>query len=329
MNLKPLISSVLLLISSHVTSAADNWPSFQNGGTSRLDSDNVPLQWNSRDGIAWTFELAGYGQSTPVVWDDHVYVTSCSGQMKDNLRITALKLTSGEKIWDVKLANSSPEKNSNYISRAAPTPVADANGVIAFFEGGNVIALNHDGSALWERDLVQDYGPISARHGLGSSLEQDGHYVFVWIERSESPYVLALEKDTGKTVWKAAGVGKTTWSSPRLVSVGDGQHLVLSASGRIMGLEPKTGEQLWILEDVAYNTVATPMPLGEGRFLVGASEGRGEEPAAGSAKSNGVVQIRKEEDGKFKAGYQWRATKATSSFGSPILAGNNAYFVTN
>jgi len=317
----------VLLISSHVASATDNWPSFQNGGKIVVESNNLPLQWNPQDGVTWSVELEGYGQSTPVVWGDHVYVTSCSGEMKDNLHIRALELTAGEKVWDVKLANSSREKNSNYVSRAAPTPVADAHGIIAFFEGGNVIALKHDGSTRWQRDLVQDYGPVAARHGLASSLEQNDHHVFVWVERSDSPYVLAIEKNTGKTLWKSAGVGKTAWSSPRLVPVGDSKHLVLSASGRIIGMDPNTGEHLWSFEDVANNTVATPIPLGDGRFLVGASEGRGEQPTAGAVKSNGLVKITKEAGGGFKAAYQWRAAKATSSFGSPIVVGTNAYFV--
>lgn len=305
---------------------AENWVSFQNGGHLQTTAE-LPIRWGSDEGIAWTVALAGYGQSSPVIWNRQVYVTYCSGDMKDEMHLHALRLDTGETVWDQKLKNSTPEKNSSYVSRAAPTPVADSNGVIAFFEGGNLGAWQHDGTARWQRDLVQDYGPITARHGLASSLEQDDAHVYVWVERSDQPYVLAIDKSDGTTTWKSPGLGSTTWSSPRLVPVKDGHHLVLSASGRIVGLDPQTGKRLWELEDVANNTVPTPIPLGQGKFLMGASEGRGEQPVAGAVKSSGVVSIVRNDKGEFTATFSWRAEKATSSFGSPISADGNAYFV--
>ncbi len=306
--------------------ATDRWPSFQNGGQLRIEADNLPLTWSSAKAIAWNVALDGYGQSTPVIWSDSVYVTFCSGDMKEKLHVRALEFGSGETRWSHTLDNSSPEKNSNYVSKAAPSPVADDDGVIAFFEGGNLVALDHQGVVRWQRDLVKDYGAVTARHGLASSLEQDDRHVFVWVERSEAPYVLAVSKATGKTAWKVEGAEKTAWSSPRLVAVGDRQHLVLSAIGRIIGLDPASGQRLWRFEQVTNNTTPTPIPLGEGRFLIGASDGRGEQTAP-SMKSNGIIQISKDKNGEYVADYLWRADKATTSFGSPIVAGNNAYFV--
>lgn len=291
-----------------------------------MEANGLPLTWNGESGIAWSRDLAGYGQSAPVIWNENVYITYCAGDMKEQLHVLALALNSGEKKWEQTFANSTPEENTNYVSKAAPTPVADEDGIIVFFEGGNLVALDHHGESRWERDLVQDYGSISARHGLASSLEQDQDQVFVWVERSEQPYVLAVAKSDGTTTWKVDGVGKTAWSSPRLVPVKESRHLVLSAMGKIVGLEPSTGRRLWQFEDVANNTTPTPIPLGGGRFLLGATEGRGAQPAA-PIKSNGVIQISEDDDGNYAAEYIWRAEKATSSFGSPIAGGGNAYFV--
>ena len=108
--------------------------------------------------------------------------------------------------------------------------------------------------------------------------------------------------------------------------VGDDKHLVLSAIGRIVGLEPTTGKLLWEFDEIANNSTTTPMPLGNGRFLIGASEGRGETTVT-PVTSNGVVQISQQVDGAYQARFLWRADKATSSFGSPIFAGGNAYFI--
>ncbi|MEM6672053.1 MAG: PQQ-binding-like beta-propeller repeat protein [Planctomycetota bacterium] len=322
-----LIALLGLCASSADETAVEAWTAFQNGGRPPAESAaKAPLEWSPEEGVLWTAELDGYGQSTPLVWGPHVYVTLCAGDMKDRYHVRALRIADGEAVWNYELDNSSPQKNSVMVSRAAPTPVVDARGLIAFFEGGNVVALDHEGKERWKRDLVEDFGDVEARHGLAASLEQDESSVYVWVERSENPYVLALSKESGETLWRADGVGGTSWASPRLVPVADGAHLVLSGSGRIVGLDPATGARLWELEDVANNTSSTPVPLGDDRFLIGASEGRGEQPSA-AKKSNGVVRIAAAEDGTWTADFVWRARRAMSSFGSPVASGGNAYFV--
>jgi outer membrane protein assembly factor BamB len=303
------------------------WPSFQKGGDPSVADDNLPLHWKPGEGIAWQVELQGYGQSSPVVAGQQVFVTSTSGPNKETCHLAAFQLSDGEKRWQLDLANPSPEESTNYVSKAAPTPAVDQERLIALFEGGLLLATDFTGQILWQRNLVEDYGPLAARHGLGSSLEQDEQRVFVWLERTEQPYLLAVDKETGKSIWKVEGMGATSWSSPRLVAVGDGAHLVCSASGRVSGFDPATGVRLWELDGVANNTTATPFPLTDGRFLLGASEGRGEEAGGNGAQSNGVIQIRRREDGSYTAEFIWRARRATSSFGSPVVADQLAYLV--
>ncbi len=309
-------------------SAADSWTGFQNGGALTRHGAPAPQTWSPDQGVSWDVALAGYGQSSPVVEADQVYVTSTAGELKEKLFVEAFDRHSGKRLWVHEAKNSSPTKNTLYVSRAAPTPVCDADGVIAFFEGGNLVALDHQGQLRWTRDLVAEFGAIASRHGLGSSLEQDETHVYVWVERDEGPYVLAVAKKSGATVWKVDGLGVTSWSSPRLVPVGEGTHLVLSGSGKIAGLDPESGKRLWTFDDITGNTTPTPIPLGDGRFLIGASVGRGETAnASRAAESNGVIQIETTASGAFQASFVWRATKATSSFGSPIAYQGLAYFV--
>ena len=325
--LKQLLPSLLAIAacSAVVAEGADHWSEFQNGGAS-VASNDLPVRWSPESGVAWRASLAGYGQSTPVIHGNVIYVTSTSGEQKERLHVEAFDCRSGKRLWSHEARNSSPEKNSSYISRAAPSPACDAAGVIVAFEGGNLIALTPEGRVRWQRDLVADYGPISARHGLSSSLAQNGELAFVWIERKDDPYILALAKSDGKTVWKTTGLGATSWSSPRLVPVGNGEHLVCSASGKLAGFDPQSGRLLWTFDDISNNTSCTPMPIGSGRFLIGASDGRGETSGAGAA-SNGVIEVKKGQDDNFAAAFVWTAKKASSSFGSPVVAGQSAYFV--
>jgi len=302
-----------------------NWTSFQNGG-SPISDESVATDWSPESGVTWKTALAGYGQSTPVAFEDQIYVTSVSGDNKEQLHVQALDAKTGQEVWQVQMKNSTPEKNNSYVSRAAPSPVCDSLGVICFFEGGNVIALTHDGKQRWAIDLTQTEGSVKTRHGIAASLEQDQDRVFIWVERETDPYVLAVNKSDGSIDWRSAGLGTTSWSSPRLIDVDNARHLVLSGSGKIAGLDSKTGKREWEFNEIGGNTTPTPIPIKEGQFLIGASVGRGESSDGKTAKSNGVIQVKPTADG-FAASWLWQAVRATSSFGSPICFNDQAYFV--
>jgi outer membrane protein assembly factor BamB len=324
------LSAVATLASVTTIVGADapgQWPAFQNSGQTVIVSDAIPTKWSADQNVAWTSEIPGYGQSTPIVANDQVVVTSTSGENKDNYHVASYAIETGKKLWQFDAKNPSPFANTPMVSRAAPSAIATTDGFIAFFEGGVVVALDKNGQKIWEKDLVALYGPIEARHGLASSLEQNTDNVFVWIERTENPYLLALDKRSGDEFWKAPGVGATSWSSPRLIPVGDQQHLVCSASGKIVGYDPATGNRLWGFTDISNNSSCTPMPVGSGTFLMGASDGRGETTPGAAAESNGLIEVVPQSDGTFHVGFKWRATKATATFGSPIVVGKTAAIV--
>ncbi len=233
---------------STIVASAGDWTRFQGPIPSDVDVARLPLTWGPQENIAWTADIIGYGQSSPVTFGEQVFVTSISGPKKEKCHIAAFDLNSGKKLWQHDLDSATQAENSNYISKAAPTPVVDASGVVCFFEGGNLLSLTLDGEVRWQRNLVEEFGVIESRHGLSASLEHNDDRVFVWGERSKEPYVLAVEKSSGKDLWKSTGLGVTSWASPRLVPiVGESlrdSHLVLSGIGVLAGLDPATGKQL-------------------------------------------------------------------------------------
>lgn len=306
---------------------ANGWTGFQGPVPADANVKALPLTWSPSDGIQWKVSLPGYGQSSPVTWGSHAFVTSISGPRKEKCLVTAINLENGETVWSREFDAASQAENSNYVSKAAPTPVVDAEGVTCFFEGGNLLSLTHAGEMRWQRDLVKDFGPIESRHGLAASLEQTDDRIFVWVERQADPYVLAVDKKTGRDIWKVPGLGVTSWASPRLVPVDGGSHLVLSGIGLLEGLDPQTGKVLWKFDGIKGNSTPTPVPVGDGKFLIGATVGRGEGDSGKAAESNGLIAIRKGDDGTFRAEYIWKAKRATSSFGSPLAYRGLAYFV--
>lgn len=322
-----VLLSLVLAPCAYAESPGASWSHFQNGGHPSVDVGSIASTWSPDENIAWVADIEGYGQSTPVINDGSIYVTSVSGDQREQYHLAAFALTSGEKLWQVNFDNPTLKENTVMISRAAPTPMADADGCIAYFEGGIVAAVNHDGELRWQRNLVSDFGKGDTRHGFAASLEHDDTRVYVWVERSEDPYLLALDKTSGKTIWKTRGVGSTSWASPRLVPIDGGSHLVCSAKGNIIGVDPESGSLLWEFTDIANNTSCTPIPAGNGRFLIGASDGRGEDTAGAGAVFNGVVEIKNQSGDGFSVSFLWHAEKASCTFGSPIIAGGTACIV--
>ena len=306
--------------------AVADWPAFL-GGAMRSESASFtpPTQWSAEKGVRWQSPLVGHGQSSPVVVGDNVYVTAIDGPMKERNLVSCFDLQSGKQRWQDVSPSSLQVKNDVYTSRAAPTPVADAAGVYAFFESGNLIALDPAGKVRWSRDLLKDYGQYEGRFGLGGSLAQTDDRVFVLADNEGPAYILALNKSTGETLWKTDRTSRTAWSSPVIVPVNGKPQLVVSAAGSIDGYSTETGERLWSFDDVGGNTVASPFFIKDATFLIGASPGRNGESSEGSRRSNGLVTIAFA-DGKYQPSMAWRNEKANSSFGSPIAHAGHAYY---
>ena len=288
--------SILLMSTCFVAlaSARADWPSFLGGAQRGKIDVALPLKWSSDSGVTWTADLPGHGQSSPVQVGDHVYLTAVDGPNKETNLVLAYDLNSGKELWRYESQSGLPVKNDVYTSRAAPTPVADADGVYAFFESGDLVALNPAGEVRWKRSLIDAYGKYAGRFGLGGSPAQLADRIFVLADNDGPSYLLAVDKKSGETIWKTDRSSRTAWSSPMIVMVEDQPQIVVSSGGSVDGYDVDSGEQFWSFDDVGGNTVASPVPFGDASFLVGASPGRSGENAEGAKQSNMAMQIKKE-----------------------------------
>ena len=134
------LHSVLVCLATLIAGTASaeqpTWSEFQNGGELALADAKLPIEWSPEKNIAWTADIEGYGQSTPIVAHDQIVVTSTSGENKDNYHVASYSIDIGEKKWQVTRQNPSPYKNTPMVSRAAPSAIAIEGGFVAFFEGG-------------------------------------------------------------------------------------------------------------------------------------------------------------------------------------------------
>ena len=308
----------LLTLCGLITAAAGgdrSWPSFRGQGDSQATEANLPVVWSDTQNVAWKKDLPGFGQSSPVVWKDLIFVTSVKGENKETLQVTCLKVESGAVAWEKEFPASKLAKVSDYISRGAPTPVVDADRVYAFFESGDMIALNHAGESVWNRSFTKEYGEFQGNHGLGSSLAQTAETVIVLADHSGPSYLLSLDKPTGKTIWKKDRTARVSWSSPIVCAGPGGQEILISSNGVVECVAAKSGDLIWEVTDLKGNTVASPSVTEQGVVI-------------GSSQPGDNLLIRRGGTGNVtKTHIAWRATGATSSFGSPVVNDGRAFFV--
>jgi len=295
------------------------WTSFRNGGTSH-GAGEYPINWSPENGILWQQELDGYGQSTPVVFGQQVFVATVVGPMKETCCISSWDLTSGRSLWSHEFP-AATQSASNYMhSRAAPTPVVDASGIFVFFEGGDLIALNHDGEKLWHRNLAEDLGPFENNHGLGSSPAQTEDLVILTLEHQGPSCLVAFEKSSGETRWKVDRPSGNSWTSPIVVDSANGPRVIVSSAGSVTAYEAESGQVLWSMEGLEGNSVPSPTAHGNHLFIGARLPEFGESSAA--AKSNLCLHLTGD-----SYDVAWQAEKVLCDYASPVVAEDCVYFL--
>ena len=292
----------------------ESWPAFRGNGHSVSDAQDLPLRWSSDEGVAWQAPLPGYGQSSPVVWKNRVFVTCVEGAQKETLHLACIELRSGKALWTKQLPASQKEANDGYHSKAAPTPAVDARRVYAFWETGDLVAFDHAGALDWQRSLTHEYGPFRGNHGLGSSIALSEKAVIVLVAHGGDCYLLAVDRNSGKNTWKVAQPSGAGWSSPVVTRLGNREVVLVSISGRVEAYSASDGARLWSFTGIEGNNVPSPAVAGE-HIVVGSRV-----PGSNLALSS---------DGKKKSPPKvaWKAMGVTSSFGSPLAYRDSAYFV--
>ena len=243
-----------MLIACGPAEAADaDWPQFRGPTGMGVSTDKAapPVEWSASKNLAWKIELPGAGTSSPVVFGQRIYITCYSGYNlpgaeggeQENLKrhLVALKRDTGQLIWDKTVPPKLPEQARirDGHGYASSTLAVDKDRIYAFFGKTGAFAFDHEGKQLWQVDVGDDI------HGWGSAASPVLHGDLVYINASvESSSLIALDKKTGAEKWRVRGI-KESWNTPILVDVKGKTELVVAMMGKILGFDPKTGEELW------------------------------------------------------------------------------------
>src|SRR5689334_1876425 len=148
-----------------LSARAENWPRFR-GPTGQGESSetNLPLKWSESQNVAWKADVAELGWSSPIVWNDRIFLTGTSDN-GTTCHVICINAKDGKSIWNTEVFKQTPTRKEQQNSYATPTPVTDGQKVYAFFSGGGAAALTFDGKVAWTNT---DH-PFYSRHGLGAS----------------------------------------------------------------------------------------------------------------------------------------------------------------
>lgn len=323
-NLKLVLTLFFGLLSSQLE-GAENWSGFRGNGSNISQANKLPLIWSPKKGIRWKQTIPGYGQSSPVIRGNQVYVTSIEGPQQETCLVHAFDISNGSPIWSKEFNASQTKKSSSMVSRAAPTPVIDEKGVYTFFESGDVVAYSHSGSELWRRSLVKDYGKFISNHGIGNSLAQTKNHVIVLTAHDGPSYLLALDKKTGETVWKTDRESGVAWTSPVIANRTGTPEVIVSSRGTVKGYHGETGKLLWTHTGLSGNTIPSASVFGN-YILIGAAMSRRNPNAEKASASNCCLKL-VTVDGKPGYKVLWKAKKAVSYYCTPLAYEGCAYFV--
>ncbi|MDF1811326.1 MAG: PQQ-binding-like beta-propeller repeat protein [Verrucomicrobiales bacterium] len=308
-----ILSGILLLTACGQAEDSNAvWAEFRGSGQSFAKDAGLPVEWSDSKNILWKKALAGEGQSSPVIANQSVYVSSTGGDQKEHLYLEAFALDDGALQWKAEFAaTQKPEKVTDMISRGAPTPVVDSHGVYVFFESGDLFGLDLEGNTVWERRLATEFGEYVGGHGIGTSLVNTPDHIILSIDHDGPSYLLCVKKSDGSTVWKTERSSRVSWTTP----VYRNGEIFVSSNGSVDCYDSATGKQIWTVTGIKGNTVASPT-LQDDLVVVGSSN-PGDCMAIKAGGSGDVTDTN----------IVWRAAGVTSSFGSPLIHKNLVFFV--
>ncbi|MCI0459525.1 MAG: PQQ-binding-like beta-propeller repeat protein [Gemmataceae bacterium] len=271
--------SAITLASLVCASWADNWPAWRGpDGTGVSAERHLPLTWGQQHNVRWKVPLPGPGNSTPILWGEHVFLTQALDSGKRRA-VLALSRSDGTTLWQQEVPCPVEETTHRQNPPCSASPVTDGSAVYANLASAGVVAYDFQGKRLWHRDL----GPVLHKWGNGPSPILYKDLLILFHGPGEPAFLIALDKRTGKTVWKQEQTAINSpifgsWSTPVVVRAGGRDELIFPLPGERIGgdgefraYDPATGKELWRCSGLGNEIYAMPVVSAQADVVVGIS----------------------------------------------------------
>lgn len=243
----------------------NNWTHFRGSGMNGIaENESIPLKWDS-SAFLWKTEIHDKGLSSPVVYKDQIWLTTGTPE-GDKLWAVCLDFKTGKLIHDIRVFSPDEvERRHSVNTYATPTPCIEKGFVYVHYGSlGTACIKTKDGSIVWKRDDLK----CRHIHGPGSSPILYKNLVILHFDGADERYIVALDKSTGKQVWRAdrpidvyeplSMVGKLAYLTPIIINVKGRDMLISNGSAICQAFDPNTGKEIWRLVDGQETTIAMP-----------------------------------------------------------------------
>lgn len=309
---------VILVSFSFVEVArSENWSHWRGPTGNSVANANPPTRWSETENIKWKVKVPGKGSSSPVIWDQNVYVTSAVllGNNQFRFCVYCYDRKTGKLNWEQTATEAIPHQGTHQTNGyASASPCTDGQHVYAHFGSRGLYCYTMDGKLVWKRD----FGKMNTRNnfGEGSSPTLVGDLIIVPWDHEENSKLFALNKITGKTVWEVKRDEPTCWATPLAVSHNGKTQIVMNGQRFARSYDLETGKELWRCSGQTERPCASAI-AGDGLIFVG-SGFRGAFMAAFQPDGEGDIK------GTNKV--VWTYDRDTPDVASPLLSQGRIYF---
>ena len=302
--------------------ADENWPNLHGPRhDSHSDSTGLPLSWSEKENIVWKVPIHDSGWSSPVVWGNQIWLTTATDDGKQSYAV-CVDRKSGKIVHDLKLFETAkPQDTRQYNTFASPTPVIEEGRVyVTFGSYGTACLDTRTAEVVWTR---RDLACLHWR-GPASSPILFGNLLLMHFDDYDFQYVVALDKTTGKTVWKKDreidygtdnGDMKKAYGTPLVINVNGRQQFISQTAKATIAYDPQTGDELWRIRYDGHSPAARPV-FGHGLVFI----------LAGTEKK--LFAVKPDGHGDVTATHvAWEFAKSMPRHPSPLLIGDLLYLL--
>ena len=273
-NGRHFIWSACLVLSSAIAAtaaSAGGWPNWRGPeGNGSIAGGRYPAKWDATN-VLWKVQLPGKGGSTPIVWDQRIYLT---GPADGQDAVLAFDLA-GRPLWETKLGPASQAKHRTLGSSANASPVTDGKGLFVYFRSGTFAALEFDGTVRWKINLVERFGRDQLFWDQATSpVVTDRDVIMVRMHAGES-WLAGFDKATGKLRWRQPRNFKTpleddqAYSTPLVFQHEGKTALLIWGADHLTAHAAADGKLLWSCGGfnpagtANWPAIATPVIVGD------------------------------------------------------------------
>jgi outer membrane protein assembly factor BamB len=336
------------LSSFATTASAGNWPQWRGPDGSGISNEkNLPSEWSPTKNVKWKTPIEGRSHSSPIVWGNRVFLTtsiegeavpgakavkhvlegdkeflhpdSVGADRKHTFKVLCIDRDTGKILWQSTAWEGTPYDNRHRKSSyAASTPATDGKLVYAFFGTEGLYAYDFKGNLAWKAQLG-NLGTVGMGTGTSPILFDNLVIVQCDEENGAASFIVAVDKKTGKEVWKTPRKVQVSWSTPLLVRTATRAELITSGTEALISYDPATGKELWRHKGVESNAIPSPVANNEMAYLV----------AGFPAKIAYAIKLGQNGDLTGTPNVPWKYEKGTAYVPSPILYGDYLYLTTD